>query len=515
MKASPCPMPSPCAARPLNLGGADLLTWSRAYLPNHFARGPSWMHRWLASELNDLGGVRGCKLNVIGPRGGAKSTVATLAYALRMALEGRERYIWIASDTRHQACAHLENIKAELIDNQWLRGDYHGATGQGPVWQASKIRLNNGVAIEAFGTGQRVRGYRYRATRPTLIICDDIQNDSHIESRRLRELSRRWFHGALARAGTKRTNLVHLATALHPEALALELARTPGWQSHVFAAVSEFPQQMALWGEWETLYANLELHEARSAARRFHAAAQARMEAGAVLLWPDEEDLYTLMCLRAESGRSAFAREKLSKPILPEVCEWPESYFDAHIWFDEWPARLVARTLALDPSKGRDSRRGDFSAHALLGIDEAGLIYVEAELAREPTAEIVARGVELYRRFRPDLFGVESNQFQELLGGLFEEEFRRQGVLGAAPALVDNRVNKLVRIRRLGPYLAARRLRFRQRSAGTALLVEQLREFPCADHDDGPDALEMALRLAGELLVGDEASDGLGDRLPL
>ena len=127
----------------------------------------------------------------------------------------------------------------------------------------------------------------------------------------------------------------------------------------------------------------------------------------------------------------------------------------------------------------------------------------------------MARGVELYRRFRPDLFGVESNQFQELLGGLFEEEFRRQGVLGAAPALVDNRVNKLVRIRRLGPYLAARRLRFRQRSAGTALLVEQLREFPCADHDDGPDALEMALRLAGELLAGDEASDGLGDRLPL
>jgi hypothetical protein len=31
---------------------------------------------------------------------------------------------------------------------------------------------------------------------------------------------------------------------------------------------------------------------------------------------------------------------------------------------------------------------------------------------------------------------------------------------------------------------------------GGRLLVEQLRDFPCGDHDDGPDALEMAVRLA-------------------
>ena len=39
---------------------------------------------------------------------------------------------------------------------------------------------------------------------------------------------------------------------------------------------------------------------------------------------------------------------------------------------------------------------------------------------------------------------------------------------------LDNRVNKQVRIRRLGPYLAQRKLRFKSRSPGTALLVEQI-----------------------------------------
>ena len=84
--------------------------------------------------------------------------------------------------------------------------------------------------------------------------------------------------------------------------------------------------------------------------------------------------------------------------------------------------------------------------------------YSEADLARRPTPQIVADGVELYRNFRPDVFGVEANQFQELLAGQFEAEFRRQGVLGGRPLPLENRTNKQVRIRRLGPYLAAKAL---------------------------------------------------------
>ena len=64
---------------------------------------------------------------------------------------------------------------------------------------------------------------------------------------------------------------------------------------------------------------------------------------------------------------------------------------------------------------------------------------------------------------------------------------------------LDNQVNKQVRIRRLGTYLSQRRLRFKSRSAGTTLLVQQLQDFPVGDHDDGPDALEQALRVLTDL----------------
>ena len=59
---------------------------------------------------------------------------------------------------------------------------------------------------------------------------------------------------------------------------------------------------------------------------------------------------------------------------------------------------------------------------------------------------------------------------------------------------IHNRVNKEVRIRRLGPHLANKNLRFRANHEGTRMLVNQLREFPLSRYDDGPDALEMALR---------------------
>ena len=495
-------------------GPQGLLDWARRYLPDHFKAAPSAMHQWIADQLEQMTTERGVKLNVLGPRCSAKSTVVTLAYVLRTALEGREPYIWILSDTKAQAYAHLENLKAELVDNELLAAAYPKVAGRGPVWRAGTIVLRNGVTIDALSTGQRIRGRRRREHRPTLIVCDDLQNDSHIDSAPMREHSRSWFHGTLMKAGTPKTNFVNLATALHRDALALELHRTPGWTSRVFQAICEWPENGSLWEAWESVYANPENPQAKADARRFYEEHRAAMDAGAVVLWPEFEDLYTLMALRLEDGRTSFEREKQSSPIDPAACEWPEAYFDERLWFDQWPEHLEAKVLALDPSKGADARRGDYSAFVRLGLDRQGILYVEADLARRSTPQIIADGVEHYRQFQPDAFGVETNQYQDLLGSAFAEEFQRQGLLGVAPCGLDNQVNKRVRIRRLGPYLAARRLRMKSDSPPTRLLVNQLREFPVSDHDDGPDALEMAIRLLEHLLAR-PPDDGLGDRLPV
>jgi predicted phage terminase large subunit-like protein len=473
------------------------------------------MHLWLAEQFDAMRHARGTKLNVIGPRGGAKSTLGTLACVLRAAVEGWEPYIWIVSDTRQQAYRHLDNLRLELTANPALAADYPRATGRGEVWRGGAIRLPNGVTIEAFGTGQRIRGRRSGPDRPTLIVCDDLQNDSHTQSALQRERSQAWFQGTLLKAGTKHTNIINLATALHRDALALKLHRTPGWTSRVFKAIERWPEQMSLWHQWEAIYCDADPAAGPVAAQAFYDLHRDAMHVGAQLLWADEEDLYTLMRMRVEGGRTAFEREKQGTPLTPAACEWPEEYFAEHIWFHDWPAQTQVRVVALDPSKGRDARRSDYSAYVTLAVDATGTLFVEADLARRASSEMVAAGVEICRHERPHAFGVETNQFQDLLAGEFEQAFTEQGLIDLHPWCIDNRVNKQVRIRRLGPYLSSRRLRFKSDSPGTRLLVEQLQEFPAADHDDGPDALEMAIRLAGDLLGQSGAGDGLGDRLPI
>lgn len=494
------------------LASLPLLEWGRRMLPAYFRRAPSRMHRWMSDELERMDRERGQRVNVLGPRGSAKSTVGTLCYVLRGAIERRESYIWIVSDTVGQARTHLAHVRAELEGNSLLAAAYPHSVGRGPRWRSGALELPNGCVIEAYGTGQRLRGRRRREHRPSLIVCDDLQNDGHMASPRLRQSSRDWFHGALLKAGDARTNVLNLATALHRDALAMQLDQAPGWTSGLFRAIERWPENLDLWARWEETYVDPELPRATIAARAYFEEHRDAMLAGAEVLWPEHEDLYALMRMRAEEGRTTFEREKQNSPIDPERCEWPQEYFGPEIWFRQWPEEILLRVVALDPSKGSDARHGDYSAFVVLGVDRNGVLYVEADLARRPTPEMVEAGVLICQRFNPAAFGVEANQFQELLGGEFAEAFERCGMGTLSTQLIHNHLKKAVRIRRLGPHLAQRRIKFHSASPSTRLLVDQLRDFPLGAHDDGPDALEMAVRMAEELARG-ALRDGLGSNL--
>lgn len=182
--------------------------------------------------------------------------------------------------------------------------------------------------------------------------------------------------------------------------------------------------------------------------------------------------------------------------------EWPPEYFSDDLWFGDWPASgWAAKAMALDPSKGRDRKKPkegrdpDYSAWVWGAVDRAGKVWIDADLdnVRDVT-RIVEDGLAHYRRFQPSAICVEINVFQELIAG---EIARRAGQLrlGTLPLYgINNTEPKEVRIRTIGPYLAQRELRFRD-TPGCRRLVQQLRDFPCGTHDDGPDALVSLLRM--------------------
>ena len=105
---------------------------------------------------------------------------------------------------------------------------------------------------------------------------------------------------------------------------------------------------------------------------------------------------------------------------------------------------------------------------------------------------------------RPDAFGCEANGFQELLVDDFSPRIHEVGLTSVH--LINCKEGKqlpakIVRIRSLEPLLRAGRIKLR-RSPGTSLLLEQMMAFPVHAHDDGPDALEMAIQLCDGLLYG-------------
>lgn len=497
-----------------------LIQWGQRFLSHYFQQPPSVMHRWIADKLDTNLLKRGTKIAVVGPRGGAKSTLASLTYPLKQAIEGREPSILIISDTADQALEHLRAIKSELEWNEELEETYPNAFGEGPIWRENFIQLRNGCVIRAYGTGSKIRGRRQRQHRPTLIILDDPENDQHTISQLRRERTRSWFRRTLINMGDDNTNFLVLGTAIHRDCLVVGLHRTPGWLTRrigttpsPFKAIEKWPANMDLWAQWGSIYLDIDKPDYATTAEKFYRKNKRAMDAGAELLWPERESLYSLMTKRAEIGDQAFESEKQSNPINPETCEWPEEYFDHEkMYFDEWPKNLEIRVMSLDPSKGKSDKRGDYSAIAKIGIDSRGVVYAEVNMARRPTDKVVSDSLEEYRRFRPSAMAVETNQYQELLVEDMQTEAQARDININIHPLV-NTVNKRVRIRRMSPLLASRRIRFKANHEGTNKCVQQLREFPNADYDDGPDALEMACRIGFAALEADVPVDDLGDTL--
>jgi len=215
-------------------------------------------------------------------------------------------------------------------------------------------------------------------------------------------------------------------------------------------------------------------------------------------LWPNKYSAEQLGAIRATIGPTKWAAMYQQVPRPEGGSEWPADYFNSGIWFDQWPS-VGHRILALDPSKGRGDKWGDFSAFVKLQYCD-GIMWVDADMANDRNTSIITEtGIELQRTWGSEAFGVESNQFQEVLGTNMLELSKVRGV--PLPLyLIDNRVMKEVRIRRLTPYLGQGSIRFKGGSPGAKLLVQQLIDFPNGEHDDGPDALEMAVRLLLQVL---------------
>ena len=454
--------------------------FAETYFPHYLTAPPSRLHEHLFETLPQMAADRdGWRYLLIAPRGAAKSTHVSLIFPLWLAARGVKHYMMLISDAFEQAAALIEAIKAELEVNPRLAHDFPELAGQGRVWREGVIITANNIKIEGLGSGKKVRGRRHGPYRPDLVVLDDVENDENVLSPHQRDKLSRWIDRAVLKLGPPdgSMDVIMAGTVLHHDAVLVRLSKRPGWQVARFRAILEWPDRMDLWERWEEIL----LNDGEEAADAFLARHRKEMEKGCLLNWPAMQPLEWLMKVRAE-GHAAFEAEYQGNPVSER-----SPFRDLTWWVARNPAWLFFG--AIDPSLGKRGGRGDPSAILVGGLDpETGILdVVEASIRVRLPDTIIADSLALQREYRCQLWFVETVQFQELLRDLLMREAARAGI--AMPCLpVMPHADKALRIERLQAPVAAGLIRFHP---GHTTLIDQLQQWPDADHDDGPDALEM------------------------
>lgn len=503
------------------LGAVDLEYFGRAYLAHYFVRKSPAFHGELdriwrdgvmkgknpTTQAKEISRADGCRRAIEAPRGHAKSTTFTFKDSIHAAAYAYKHYEIILSDSSEQAEGFLGDIKTEFEENVALREDFGELPGR--VWKASVILLANGVKIEAIGSGKKIRGRRHKQWRPDLIVCDDLENDENVNTAEQRKKLRNWFYKAVSKAGDTYTDIVYIGTLLHFDALLANVANNPSYKTVKYRGVISFAENTELWDAWEAIYTDLTNEKRQEEARAFYEAHEAEMLEGTAVLWKEKLSYYDLMVIRISEGEASFNSEIQNEPIDPESCTFQEEWFD--FWDDEGkqlPDFSDPRFVfigANDPSLGKNKKSDTSSIFALAKDTSTGYIYVLiADIAKRKPDQIIEDAIEASRRLKRDYkrpyyqFGVETVQFQYYFAEIMRQ---KSAAIGEYLPIVEiNSVqNKDARIQSLQPFVKNGYVKFSKKHK---TLLKQMYEYPMGKNDDGPDGLQMAVKLALEVKVG-------------
>jgi predicted phage terminase large subunit-like protein len=460
----------------------DYAFFKRTYFPHYCTHANSRLHDYLDARLPAIADAAGQHDAIAAPRGEAKSTNVGLMFLIWCLVTGRKHFAVLIMDGYEVAATALEGAKAELEANPRLRMDYPHATGQGRVWQAGVILTPDNRKVQAFGAGKRMRGLRHGPHRPDLIVCDDLENDENVRNVAQRDKLESWLKRTVLQLGETdgSSDYLVIGTVLHYDSVLSRLLDNPLWRGKRFQAILAWPERMDLWDRFETLL----LNDGEEVAQAFYAEHRIEMDAGASVSWPAARPLERLMIIRARDGHATFDSEYQNDPVSGE-----DAPFANCILFWSEQERGWVFYGACDPSLGRAGAQRDPSAILIGGYNrKTGVLdVIEAPIRKRLPDRIIEDIIALQARYGCQAWAFESVQFQEFLR---QELVRRSAARGIpVPArAVTPHADKALRIESLQPHMANGLIRLH---SGQRTLIEQLRHWPKADHDDGPDALQM------------------------
>ncbi|BCB26465.1 hypothetical protein SKTS_13510 [Sulfurimicrobium lacus] len=476
--------PSPAARaerRRRVLKDGDFEFFCYTYFPHHIRPPASQFHRHFFKRFPQiLDKPSGAKEWWVAPRGEAKSSLTTKVgpcwVAVRALLqkpairaevgwEGETPYFidyitMLGAETKLPTKL-LEVVKVELTVNAALALDFPEACGPTKNWKIGDFTTKSGVKVESFGAEQAIRGTFHGASRPKLLLGDDLITDK--EAKSPTECNNRWdwLEKAVDFLGPPEGNVkfVGVGTVLNKNDPISRAKGAIGHLVHHFRALITLPARMDMWEECQAVMLNQDKPAEEEASERgevleesglpsyiFYQAHRAEMEEGAEISWPGVRSLFWLMRQRAKNAR-AFATEMQGDPRSDE----DKIFAPVRFFVSRLPHWIMLG--GCDPSMGKGEKSHPSALVAGAYDHERGRLHViEARIKRRVPSKLEADLIQFQRDFHCLAIGFENNNAYEHSRQTFITAGLAKGVALPLVGLTET-VDREVRIDGMEPYI--------------------------------------------------------------
>ena len=401
-------------------------------------------------ELWSLFCMEEAKVLAAAPRGHAKSTAITEAYALADTLFRNSDYLIIVSETHDQAVEFIREYKSELQTNDQLIEDFGIKKFIKDTEDDIIVEFDDGAQfrIKALASESAVRGIKWNKKRPNKIIFDDIEGDEQVESKLRREKLRKWFFNALLPAGGKECKVRGVGTIMHFDSLLNRLLRNKTWTSKIFRAHKSFDDFSEI-------------------------------------LWPEmfsEARLREIKLNYVEDGNpDGYSREYLNEPLAEgEYFFRPEDLLPLPTNFDH---STFPKYASWDFAASQ-LQSGDYTVCVICCVDELGHIYViDVRRGRWNSKQVVDEIFAVDSAWRPEVHLMEEGVIRKSFGPFLDTEMRQRGHYPIMDYIIPVK-DKISRARSWQAKTRAHHVYYDKDASWWPDLFEEMSRFPKAAHDD-------------------------------
>lgn len=399
----------------------------------------------------------------------AKSTAVTHSFVLACVCFQIKKHVLIVSDTETQASNFLRDIKAEFTENDKLIELFKIKGFNKDTETEVVVEFEDGAQfrIIAKGSEQKLRGTKWRNTRPDLVIGDDLENDEIVLNEERRAKFRQWFYNALLPCGSDSCDFRIVGTILHLDALLERLMPPLGHESTQELPLVQYSQDNRVWKSLRFRAHNEDFSE---------------------ILWPEKFSEKRLKDIREDYVQQGFpegyAQEYLNYPIDESTAYFQKRDF-LEIPDDDMPEEFyVACDLAISEKKSRA-----YTVLAVASVTPTGRLRVrDIYRFRGDSLEIIDRLFAIQLRYNPEVFFIEQENIARTLGPVLNKEMQERNIYLSIEKMTATQ-DKIKRARGLQARMRAGAVEFDKNAEWYPDLQQEMLTFPRGAYMDQVDAL--------------------------